>query len=124
MAGQLSGYEDGTFRPNEKITQTEAIVAIVKALGWGVVVDQTGTYPGNYITKASELKIFKGAVDTNSEYVIRGNAAIYIQCMYVDPGRYILHASGQIEFQEDRNRLHQRSGFRHCRSRENTGTGK
>ena len=75
--GIISGFPDGTFRPNEKVTQAQAVTMIVKALGWGVVVDQTGTWPANYITKASELRLFKDAVDTNSELVTRGNVAIY-----------------------------------------------
>jgi len=75
--GIISGFPDGTFRPNEKVTQAQAVTMIVKALGWGVVVDQTGTWPANYITKASELRLFKNAVDTNSELVTRGNVAIY-----------------------------------------------
>ena len=49
--GIISGFPDGTFRPNEKVTQAQAVTMIVKALGWGVVVDQTGTWPANYITK-------------------------------------------------------------------------
>ena len=75
--GIISGFPDGTFRPNEKVTQAQAVTMIVKALGWGVVVDQTGTWPANYITKASELRLFKNAVETNSELVTRGNVAIY-----------------------------------------------
>ena len=75
--GIISGFPDGTFRPNEKVTQAQAVTMIVKSLGWGVVVDQTGTWPANYITKAAELRLFKNAVDTNSELVTRGNVAIY-----------------------------------------------
>jgi hypothetical protein len=75
--GIISGFPDSTFRPNEKVTQAQAVTMIVKALGWGVVVDQTGTWPANYITKAAELRLFKDAVATDSELVTRGNVAIY-----------------------------------------------
>jgi hypothetical protein len=75
--GIISGFPDGTFRPNEKVTQAQAVTMIVKALGWGVVVDQSGTWPANYITKAAELRLFKNAVETNNELVTRGNVAIY-----------------------------------------------
>ncbi|MGO4695949.1 cadherin-like beta sandwich domain-containing protein [Paenibacillus sp. 2TAB26] len=32
--GWISGYPDGTFRPNEKVSRQDFIVMLVKALGW------------------------------------------------------------------------------------------
>ena len=41
--GLISGYEDGTFRPNETITRQEAVVILHRAMKWtGLSVDGTG----------------------------------------------------------------------------------
>jgi hypothetical protein len=76
--GIINGFTDGTFRPNDNVTSAQVVTMLVKALGWGVVVEnQDGTWPANYIAKADELKLFKNVVATGSELVTRGNVAIY-----------------------------------------------
>ncbi|WP_337099389.1 InlB B-repeat-containing protein [Paenibacillus sp. YIM B09110] len=42
QAGIITGYEDGTFRPNTEITRVEMAVMIAKALGLNGELDSTG----------------------------------------------------------------------------------
>ncbi len=52
--------EEGKFRPNGSITQSEAAAALVKALGYDSVAKENGGKDSDYILLASRLGIFKG----------------------------------------------------------------
>ncbi len=55
--GLLKGYPDGSFKPEAKVTYAEAITILVRALGLGPVVEGKGTWPANYLSKASEAGV-------------------------------------------------------------------
>ena len=111
--GIITGFPDGTFRPNETLTLNQVLTLCVKALGRGGYVDKMGTWPANYIAEAARLNLLKdvkGASDAN-----RGNVAVicwntlrtptwYVNDEKLD-GEISLSASGQktlleINFEE------------------------
>jgi len=51
--GLLKGYPDATFKPEANVTYAEAITILVRALGMAPVVEGKGTWPANYLAKAS-----------------------------------------------------------------------
>ncbi len=55
--GIMNGYTDNTFRPNEQITRTDAVVTLVSCMGYRVKVYFTGGYPTGYLAVASEAGI-------------------------------------------------------------------
>ncbi len=58
--GIMTGYEDGSARPNQTITVNEAITMICRALGYTANSKQlVGSWPANYITLAQQLNLFK-----------------------------------------------------------------
>ena len=66
----ISGYEDNTFRPNEKITRAEAITAIVRAKQLAIKEnvkpsfwDISSHWAKSYIDTAADLKIADGYED-------------------------------------------------------------
>ena len=66
----ISGYEDNTFRPNEKITRAEAITAIVRAKQFAIKEnvkpsfwDISSHWAKSYIDTAADLKIADGYED-------------------------------------------------------------
>ncbi len=66
----ISGYEDNTFRPNEKITRAEAITAIVRAKQFAIkenvkpsFLDISSHWAKSYIDTAADLKIADGYED-------------------------------------------------------------
>lgn len=72
--GYIEGYPDGTFRPNETISQQEAVTILMRVLGY--TDNLTGPWPVDYVTQASKLGIldevkFLGAADA-----IRGDIAV------------------------------------------------
>ena len=71
----FAGYPDGTFRPNEKVSYSEAVTMLVNSLGLKPVVDKAGgSWPSNYMSKAAQLGITK-VLDTvnGSADAIRGD---------------------------------------------------
>ncbi|MGG1632975.1 cadherin-like beta sandwich domain-containing protein [Paenibacillus sp. NRS-1760] len=71
--GWISGYPDGTFRPNEKVSRQDFIVMLVKALGWSGPAqgsepsfsdgEQIAPYAANAIALGYQHGLFIGYVD-------------------------------------------------------------
>jgi hypothetical protein len=71
----ISGYPDGTFRPNASVTYNEMAAMLVRALRFHAA-DLTGTWPVNFVTKAEVLGIFSGITYQGNAAAIRGHAAM------------------------------------------------
>lgn len=65
----MTGYSDGTFRPNSYIKYEEALSAMLRLLGY-TNADYTGAYPAGQIAKASDIGLSDGV------YVAQGNPVI------------------------------------------------
>ena len=52
--GWMSGYTDGTFRPDNAVTLEEAVTAVLKLLGYKMT-ELSGSFPQAQLNKASEL---------------------------------------------------------------------
>ncbi len=74
--GMVSGYDDGTFRPNDTITYNEYIKIFVSLLGYEPYVQDNGGYPTGYIEKAKEMKLTDGIEFEGDDIVTRDDAAI------------------------------------------------
>lgn len=53
--GIIKGYDDGTFKPNNNITEAEAVTMLLRDLGYND--NLVGTWPLNYIMKAADLGV-------------------------------------------------------------------
>ena len=65
--GIISGYGDGTFRPESPVTQAESVKMLVAALGYGVAAERKGGFPQGYIAMASRLDLLENAVATTTQ---------------------------------------------------------
>ena len=64
----FAGYPDGTFRPSQEVSYSEAITMLVNALGLKPVVDKSGgTWPNNYMSRAAQLGITKDISNVNGK---------------------------------------------------------
>ncbi len=74
-AGIIKGYEDGSFRPSNKVTVAELCAMLVRAAGAEEKV--SGSWPTNYVNAASELGLFDGTglVDAQGNYPTNTSAA-------------------------------------------------
>ena len=75
-AGWMSGYIDGTFRPDQAITYEQAASAVIKLLGYEAS-DLLGAYPKAQISKFASLKLNKGISPAE------GQALTRYECMYI-----------------------------------------
>lgn len=57
--GIVTGYTDGTFKPDNNILYEEAVKFVVSALGYDFMAVTYGGYPAGYIKTAGQLKILK-----------------------------------------------------------------
>lgn len=71
--GLISGFPDGTFRPDETLTMNHVLTLCVNALGRGEYVATMGTWPANYISEAAKLGLTDGVKTSDAN---RGNVAI------------------------------------------------
>ncbi len=55
--GIMSGYPDGSFRPDETISYGEAVTVLVSQLGYGFFAKNTGGYPAGYLHLAHRIKL-------------------------------------------------------------------
>ncbi|MDN9009173.1 S-layer homology domain-containing protein [Brevibacillus laterosporus] len=67
------GYPDKTFRPDKLVTYAEAATMLVRALGYEPLALQNGTWPNNFISQASTLKITDGVTIDPDKPAVRGD---------------------------------------------------
>lgn len=74
----LSGYPDGTFRPDNLVTYSEGVTILLNMKGYKNEISQTGfSWPYNYLNKAKDVGLFE-SIETES-YLLpanRGDVAI------------------------------------------------
>lgn len=71
--GWMSGYTDGTFRPDNAVTLEEACTAILKLMGYKMT-DLSGSFPQAQLNKATEIGL-RSQLDLQ-----QGQAMNYEQC--------------------------------------------
>lgn len=92
--GVIKGYEDGSFRPNNKITRCEMIVMVLKAFGIEQSFESAMTFSDSntipewskrFVKKGVDLEIIKGYNDNtfgpNKEITRAEAATIIAKCM-------------------------------------------
>ncbi len=69
--GIVTGYSDGTFRPDNNITYEEAVKFVTSALGYDFMAVSYGGYPEGYIKAAAQVKLLKNVNGTLGVNVTR-----------------------------------------------------
>lgn len=106
-AGLISGYTDGTFRPNNRITLAEGVTIVLQLLGYGPA-DFSGAYPTGQLAMYRSLKLDRGvAAQTASAQLTRQDAMyLFYNLMtaktkegtpYLNTLGHSLNASGEID---------------------------
>jgi len=76
--GLIKGYPDGTFQPTKGVSYAEAVTMLVRALGYSDEFVK-GTWPANYIAKASAEGITKKVnFSASSKVADRGSVAVMV----------------------------------------------
>jgi len=77
--GFISGYSDGAFKAESPILFDHAAKVLVSALGYDIIAQNKGGYPGGYFAVANELKLFDGTTKAFGENLTASDAAIFIE---------------------------------------------
>ena len=68
--GLINGYPDSTFRPEDKIMEYDAVVILIRALGYEEATIENGGYPTGYFKTAEALGLLKNTkitADANNQ---------------------------------------------------------
>jgi len=76
--GLLSGYPDGTFRPDNLVTYAESLTILLNMLGYNQEVNESEfLWPQNYINKATDIKLTDNVeIEDYSNPANRGDVAL------------------------------------------------
>lgn len=78
QAGFISGYPDGTFKPDRNVSYDEAITMIVALMGYKLA-DLGGTYPTAFTNKARDLGVLNTCAMLGSNAASRANVSCFIR---------------------------------------------
>lgn len=84
--GFMTGYSDGTFRPDNYIKYEEALSAILRLLGY-TNADYTGAYPAGQIAKASDIGLSDNVLTTAGNHMTRSEMAKLLYNMLNTPAK-------------------------------------
>ena len=73
----LTGYTDGTFRPNDPVTLEAACASALRLLGFAPS-DLTGAFPAAQLNKATELGLRAGLNRGQGEAMTRSDCAVLL----------------------------------------------
>lgn len=80
--GFISGYQDGSFKPNNTVTYEQAIKMIVSAMGLADLALKNGGYPEGYIFVAEDYGYSINISAQKGEFLQRKQVAIlFYNCM-------------------------------------------
>ena len=75
--GWISGYTDGSFRPDNAVTLEEACTVVLKLLGYDVTT-LSGTFPAAQLNKANELGLRDNLTKTQGEGMTLEDGAVLL----------------------------------------------
>ncbi len=76
--GLVEGFNDNTFRPDDYITNQDALKILICAIGYDFLAQEAGGYPYGYAYEAARLGISKGVQFNMESYATRGDIAIFV----------------------------------------------
>lgn len=97
--GIVSG--GGNFRPNDYIILQDALKMTVHVLGYGVMAEERGGYPGGYIYCALDTKVVRGVIGNYTEVLSGRDTALLLYNMLNTKLMKYKVSSGGINFNID-----------------------
>ena len=105
--GLVSGYSDGTFRPEQRISLAEGITMALQLLGYGPQ-DFSGSYPTGQLSLYHSLKLDRGVLASGASDAMTRQDATYLfynllsastkeGTPYITALGYSLNSAGQVD---------------------------
>lgn len=76
--GLMSGFDDGTIRPDDDVTYAQFLAMAVRAIGYDLYADEVGGYPNGYYTIAKTLNLTGGLEAINLDTLVTRETAAQI----------------------------------------------
>lgn len=76
--GVISGYADGSFKPDSPVTCQQLLKMLVCAWGWKEYAENCGGWPNGYVAVANEYGYTKNTSQTVTANATRSTVAMYI----------------------------------------------
>lgn len=70
--------QNENFYPDKNITYAEVVTYCIRMLGYGPVVDAEGTWPTNYLLKATELEVSDGVSLKSTDEITKGDLSLIL----------------------------------------------
>lgn len=100
--GCMSGFTDGTFRPENNVTCSQAVKALVTILGYAPMAEYDGGWFSGYMKKAEELGLLKGVNSAPNEFITRGDfTKLLMNALETETVKINAGADGSAEYTED-----------------------
>lgn len=80
--GVITGYNDGSFRPDNTVSYKQAVTMIVRALDYENEANSEGGYPDGYLLIGQRIGLLNGISLTNETPLDRKSVAIIIYNSY------------------------------------------
>ena len=77
-SGMMKGFEDGTFRPEEKVTLEQCVKTILVVMGFEVVAEVMGGYPDGYTALAVKKHMLDGVEGKGNQDALRKDIILVI----------------------------------------------
>lgn len=82
--GFISGYEDGSFKPDNNVTFAEMVSMLVRVAGYGRYAEYLGGWPNGYLSVGNDKGVTKGVSAGSDVAVTRGQVAQLIYNTLLD----------------------------------------
>lgn len=97
--GLISGYGDGTFKPNQKASFNEVLAVFVNLAGWKQVAASYGGFPLGYTITAGKIDILEGVKSTYSNVPYGTFARLIENTLHADyPNIVSFSSNGALEY--------------------------
>lgn len=74
-AGIINGFEDGTFKPDDHLTMSQAVKMVVCVKGHGDIAEDNGGYPSGYMSAAGAYGYMNNIESDYNSDITRGQCA-------------------------------------------------
>lgn len=78
----VNGNEDGTFKPEDKVTYEQAVAMVVRAMGGAEAANELGGYPNGFLKFAEDAELTVGVQAKIGDLLARADVAIIVYASY------------------------------------------
>jgi len=83
QSGVMVGFDDGSFRPDESVTYTQAVITILRIAGYDYMAESYGGYPSGYLAVAAEAGL-NGVYGADSALTWEMATELFYEALFIE----------------------------------------